>query len=198
MVGVAAQMFLEQAVHASPTRPFPFSYWNLLGHWMQVREKMGRPTLRLHDLRHSYISNQLAAGTPIWQVNSAACDMDLEGIQNTGGTGPINLSKCVNLQTRINFCSNIAGTPPWDLALTTAPGLPGGLFAPSGVTQHCNPPPSLSLTIFAAGLAFLIWRSESDMVGIGAVGQLRYQQSYQQKCWMQANANGPKQTLRSP
>ena len=76
-LGVAAQMFLEQAVHASPTRPFPFSYWNLLGHWMQVREKMGRPTLRLHDLRHSYISNQLAAGTPIHVVQQLAAHRSL-------------------------------------------------------------------------------------------------------------------------
>lgn len=67
----AAERFLRTALATNPA-PFPFSYWFLLDRWMELRVKLGRPTLRIHDLRHSFISNQLAAGTPIHVVKDMA------------------------------------------------------------------------------------------------------------------------------
>jgi integrase len=49
-------------------------YW----HFHLAREKeLKRPTLRIHDLRHSFVSNQLAAGTPIHVVQQMAAHRSL-------------------------------------------------------------------------------------------------------------------------
>ena len=74
----AAFAFLRQASTAAaasrrsvsdgddkPVRPFPFSYWYLAKRWPAIRDAAGFPGLRIHDLRHRFVSNQLAAGTPI-------------------------------------------------------------------------------------------------------------------------------------
>lgn len=76
-LGVAAEMFLRQALEASPEKPFPFSYWFVLSRWVEIREQLGKPTLRIHDLRHSFISNQLAAGTPAHVVKDMAAHRSL-------------------------------------------------------------------------------------------------------------------------
>ena len=70
-------MFLRQALEASPEKPFPFSYWFVLSRWVEIREQLGKPTLRIHDLRHSFISNQLAAGTPAHVVKDMAAHRSL-------------------------------------------------------------------------------------------------------------------------
>lgn len=76
-LGVAAEMFLRQALEVSPEKPFPFSYWFVLSRWVEIREQLGKPTLRIHDLRHSFISNQLAAGTPAHVVKDMAAHRSL-------------------------------------------------------------------------------------------------------------------------
>lgn len=76
-LGPASEMFLKQAVAASPDIPFPYSYWFLLKRWMAIREQLGRPRLRIHDLRHSFVSNQLAAGTPVHVVKDLAAHRSL-------------------------------------------------------------------------------------------------------------------------
>jgi integrase len=42
-----------------------------------IREAAGFPELRIHDLRHSFVSNQLAAGTPIHVVREMAAHRSL-------------------------------------------------------------------------------------------------------------------------
>src|SRR5262249_47049296 len=54
------------------TRPFPYSYDFLIRRWRIAREAAGRPTLRIHDLRHAFVSNQLDRGTPIHVVRDLA------------------------------------------------------------------------------------------------------------------------------
>lgn len=76
-MGAAAEMFLKQALAVSPKKPFPYSYWHLLKRWMVLRKQLGRPRLRIHDLRHSFISNQLAAGTPAHVVQALAAHRSL-------------------------------------------------------------------------------------------------------------------------
>ena len=75
----AADECLREALRDSPDpdRPFPFSYWFLLKRWLVIREAAGHPTLRLHDLRHSFVSNQLGAGTPIHVVRDMAAPRSL-------------------------------------------------------------------------------------------------------------------------
>ena len=73
----AADQCLREALRDSPGQPFPFSYWFLLKRWLVVREAAGHPTLRLHDLRHSFVSNQLGAGTPIHVVRDMAAHRSL-------------------------------------------------------------------------------------------------------------------------
>jgi integrase len=72
-----ALAFLEEALEASPAKPFPFSYWFVLKRWVVLRKAVGRPTLRMHDLRHSFVSNQLAAGTPVHVVQQMAAHRSL-------------------------------------------------------------------------------------------------------------------------
>lgn len=60
----AAPAFLAEALAASPGNPFPFSYWFVARRWVAIRDEAGFPGVRIHDLRHSFVSNQLAAGTP--------------------------------------------------------------------------------------------------------------------------------------
>ena len=72
-----AKACLKAALAVSPEQPFPFSYWYLLKRWLPLREAAGYPDLRLHDLRHSFVSNQLAAGTPIHVVRDMAAHRSL-------------------------------------------------------------------------------------------------------------------------
>lgn len=78
-LNAAAEAFLREAMARSGANPFPFpfSYWFLLDRWVALREAVGRPTLRIHDLRHSFVSNQLAAGTPIHVVKDMAAHRSL-------------------------------------------------------------------------------------------------------------------------
>jgi integrase len=73
----AAAEFLGQALEASPDAPFPFSYWYVARRWIAVRNAAGFPGVRIHDLRHSFVSNQLAAGTPIHVVRDMAAHRSL-------------------------------------------------------------------------------------------------------------------------
>ena len=68
----AAEQALRVAVAASPNDPFPILYWTAYRRWCEGREAAGYPTLRIHDLRHSFVSNQLSAGTPIHVVRDLA------------------------------------------------------------------------------------------------------------------------------
>ncbi len=72
-----AAAFLKEALAASPEKPFPYSYWYVLKRWMPLRKAVGRPGLRLHDLRHSFVSNQLSAGTPVHVVQQLAAHRSL-------------------------------------------------------------------------------------------------------------------------
>ena len=69
--------FLQQALSDSPQKPFDFSYWFVLKRWVLLREELEMPRLRIHDLRHSFVSNQLAAGTPIHVVRDMAAHRNL-------------------------------------------------------------------------------------------------------------------------
>jgi integrase len=73
----AATAVLRAALEQAAEKPFPYSYWYLLKRWLALREAAGHPTLRLHALRHSYVSNQLAAGTPIHVVRDMAAHRSL-------------------------------------------------------------------------------------------------------------------------
>jgi integrase len=70
----AADGALRVALAASPDpeHPFPFTYWFAHDRWCEGRVVAGYPTLRIHDLRHSFVSNQLAAGTPVHVVRDLA------------------------------------------------------------------------------------------------------------------------------
>ena len=68
---------LEAALASSDGRPYPFSYWFVLKRWVALRDAAERPGLRLHDLRHSFVSNQLAAGAPIHVVRDLAAHRHL-------------------------------------------------------------------------------------------------------------------------
>ena len=68
----AAEHALRVAVTSSPTTPFPMLYWTAYRRWCEGRVTAGHPTLRIHDLRHSFVSNQLSAGTPIHVVRDLA------------------------------------------------------------------------------------------------------------------------------
>ncbi len=68
----AAKAWLSVALNASPERPFPYTYWQLIRRWHTARVAAGFPTLRIHDLRHSFVSNQLDAGSPIHVVRDMA------------------------------------------------------------------------------------------------------------------------------
>jgi len=72
-----AAAFLNEALATSPDKPFPYSYWYVLKRWMPLRKAVGRPALRLHDLRHSFVSNQLSAGTPVHVVQQLAAHRSL-------------------------------------------------------------------------------------------------------------------------
>ena len=72
-----AAAFLKEALAVSPEKPFAFSYWYVLKRWVPLRKAIGRPKLRLHDLRHSFVSNQLAAGTPVHVVQHMAAHRSL-------------------------------------------------------------------------------------------------------------------------
>jgi integrase len=73
----AAEGFLREALSSFPDKPFPYSYWFVLKRWVLLREEFRMPKLRIHDLRHSFISNQLAAGTPIHVVRDMAAHRNL-------------------------------------------------------------------------------------------------------------------------
>jgi len=68
----AAEQSLRVALAESPGEPFPFSYWYAYKRWCEGRVAAEYPTLRIHDLRHSFVSNQLDAGTPIHVVRDLA------------------------------------------------------------------------------------------------------------------------------
>jgi len=68
----AAEQSLRVALAASPGEPFPFSYWYAYKRWCEGWAAAEYPTLRIHDLRHSFVSNQLDAGTPIHVVRDLA------------------------------------------------------------------------------------------------------------------------------
>jgi len=72
-----AEACLREAVAASPGKPFPFSYWYVLKRWVVTRDAAGFPDVRIHDLRHSFVSNQLDAGTPIHVVRDMAAHRSL-------------------------------------------------------------------------------------------------------------------------
>jgi integrase len=72
MLNAAAERFLLDAIEASPDRPFPFTYSYARARWNALRVAAGFPTLRFHDLRHSYVSALLEAGTPIHVVQAMA------------------------------------------------------------------------------------------------------------------------------
>ncbi len=76
-LNIAAAAFLKTALLTSPEKPFDFSYWFVLDRWVVLRKQLGRPTLRIHDLRHSFVSNQLAAGTPVHVVKDMAAHRSL-------------------------------------------------------------------------------------------------------------------------
>jgi integrase len=69
--------FLRAALATSATKPFPYTYWYVIKRWPATREAAGFPGLRIHDLRHSFVSNQLAAGTPIHVVRDMAAHRSL-------------------------------------------------------------------------------------------------------------------------
>jgi integrase len=73
----SAETFLRQACDRGGAKPFDYSYWFALDFWVQLRKELGRPKLRIHDLRHSFVSNQLAAGTPIHVVQQMAAHRSL-------------------------------------------------------------------------------------------------------------------------
>ncbi len=73
----AAEAFLRESIAHGGDKPFDFSYWFVLDRWLELRKKVERPTLRIHDLRHSFVSNQLAAGTPIHVVKDMAAHRSL-------------------------------------------------------------------------------------------------------------------------
>jgi hypothetical protein len=60
-----------------PAKPFSFSYWYVAKRWAAIRNAAGFTGLRIHDLRHSFVSNQLAAGTPIHVVPDMAAHRSL-------------------------------------------------------------------------------------------------------------------------
>ena len=62
------------AISDDPERPFPFTYWEVWTPWRARTEEddWPWPGLRLHDLRHSFVSNQLEQGTPIHVVRDLA------------------------------------------------------------------------------------------------------------------------------
>jgi integrase len=68
----SAQQALRVALAASPEQPFPFSYWFAYKRWCEARVAGAYPTLRIHDLRHSFVSNQLEEGTPAHVVRDLA------------------------------------------------------------------------------------------------------------------------------
>jgi integrase len=76
-LNAAAEMYLRHAVDVSPGRPFPYAYWYYLKRWIATREAAGVPGVRIHDLRHSFVSNQLDAGTPIHVVRDLAAHRSL-------------------------------------------------------------------------------------------------------------------------
>ncbi len=76
-LNAAAARFLKSELASSPKKPFDYSYWFVLKRWMVMREQLGKPGLRIHDLRHSFVSNQLDAGTPIHVVRDMAAHRDL-------------------------------------------------------------------------------------------------------------------------
>ena len=76
----SALAFLREAIELRPaggTKPFPFSYWFVTKRWPTLRGEAGFPNLRIHDLRHSFVSAQLAAGTPIHVVKAMAAHRSL-------------------------------------------------------------------------------------------------------------------------
>ena len=68
----AAEQALRVALAEAPEEPFPFTYWYVYKRWCEARISAGYPTMRIHDLRHSFVSNQLDAGTPINVVRDLA------------------------------------------------------------------------------------------------------------------------------
>ena len=77
-----AEQALRTALTASPVKPFDFSYWFALKRWHVARAAAGFPTLRIHDLRHSYITALLDAGVPIHVVRDIAAHRDLHVTQH--------------------------------------------------------------------------------------------------------------------
>ncbi len=72
-----AETYLRQALDRSPKKPWPFQYWYYLKRWIATREAAGMLYVRIHDLRHSFVSNLLDAGTPIHVVKELAAHRSL-------------------------------------------------------------------------------------------------------------------------
>ncbi len=62
---------------------------------------------------------------PPWETNDAAAELSLDGLQNTGTSGPISVAKCIGQFTRMYLNSTKLGSG-WDLLLTSAPLVPAG------------------------------------------------------------------------
>ncbi|MFA6031230.1 MAG: site-specific integrase [Elusimicrobiota bacterium] len=72
---------LRVALERSPGEPWPWTYWFARTRWLEARAAAGLPDVRIHDLRHSWVSNQLDAGTPIHVVRDMAAHASLSTTQ---------------------------------------------------------------------------------------------------------------------
>jgi len=151
----AAAAFLAEALEASPGNPFPFSYWFVARRWVGIRDEAGFPGVRIHDLRHSFVSNQLAAGTPIHVVRDMAAHRSLtvtalyahhtdearraaaERVQITVGEKAQRDAATGTFDTRIDTKRKTPGTKP---GVSSAKPVGHEGFEPSanGLRIHCS------------------------------------------------------------
>jgi integrase len=112
-LNAAAESFLREALSVSPEKPFPFTYWFVLKRWMKLREELKEPTLRIHDLRHSFVSNQLAAGTPVHVVQQMAAHRSLAVTAlYSHGTDEARRAAASRVQISIDTTGVVAALPP--------------------------------------------------------------------------------------
>lgn len=92
--------------------------------------------------------------TSPWETNDAACDLNLDGIQNTG-TGPIHVDKCTNTYLRVNINSTLVGNL-WDIGFHSGGGVspPSGCSLGTGGTFTAGGQ-RVNLNVLAPDLAFL-------------------------------------------
>lgn len=109
----AAESFLREALSVTLEKPFPFTYWFVLKRWMKLREELMEPTLRIHDLRHSFISNQLAAGTPVHVVQQMAAHRSLAVTAlYSHGTDEARRAAASRVQISVDTTGVAAALPP--------------------------------------------------------------------------------------